>query len=272
MGAHRLVLLVVLSTVTLYVAPQAAAVKCGDSDSSTNGTARALLTLDAQSVTTQHYGRSTKPRTLNLIFKAAGCDLGTSQPDPDVKVLPTQNAEEVPSDVVSLKETTSDGSELSLLLSLNTGKLTPGSYGGLVRVRAPYLVTSRTPITLSRSEERMWIPFSIGALAGLLGFGWFIWLKFLARTKLDIKWWWLFPVGAVAAFFGGWSVFSSYWDQEVWTVNSNLFAAIAAGIAGATTGTMAALLAVVWQSDPKNGPPSSGPGPAPGPGPTLEPG
>ena len=272
MNPRHKALVALIVGANLYLVPHSsAATRCGDVDPATKQSTRAALTLDENSVTNLSYKRKTNTRTLLLIFKATGCDLGSSQPDPRVDVLPKQGSDELPDGVVSLKTAVPDGSDLSVRLGVDEHKFDPGSYGGLVEMRAPYLNTTRTPIAVSRSENRIWIPFGLGALAGLVSILWFGALKFLSREKLQINGWWLTGVAAAACAFGGFAVVSSYVDQEVWTLADNFKAAILAGIAGATTGTMATMLAVIWKATPvPTPPPAPGPTPAPAPAPVAQ--
>lgn len=241
-----------LASGLLYVQTASAAV-CGSSDpgSATNGNVRGTVELQDESVTELAYKRETDPETLLLVFKVAGCEVAADASDPDIDVLPRKGSKQLPDSVVKLLRARPDGTELSLRFSVDAPKFEPGSYGALLETRGPYLVTSRTPISLSRSEDNWAKPFGIGAASGLIAILWFGLLKYFAREKLKIKWPWLIVVAIAAAIFGGLAVASAWWDQDVWSVNENLKAAIVTGIAGATTGTMASLLGVVWQAPSK---------------------
>jgi hypothetical protein len=241
----RILLAVLVLAVSVVVNDGvAAAVPCGSVDPDTQRTARAALTLDEDSVTTLVFKRHTEPRTLLIRFIAAGCDLG-GQTDPGVSVLPKQGANEIPDGVVSSPPTVEmDTSELSLRLRIDPTKFYPDTYGGVVEVRAPYLVTSRVPISISRSEHREWIPGLIGFLAGFVGALWLFLLKLAGGVKASKVW--IAVVLLAGAAVGAFAVLSSYWDQDVWSLDANLRAAIVAGIAGASTGAAAAMLGVIY--------------------------
>jgi hypothetical protein len=130
MKAGRSILLAMVLTAGLCVAPstKAALTQCGAKDPKTHELKRAVLTLDPQSVTTISYKRATGVRTLNFIFKAAGCDLGTSQANPDTDLLPKQGADEVPDGVVTFKKATPDGSEFTVKFTVDSAKLKARSY------------------------------------------------------------------------------------------------------------------------------------------------
>ena len=130
-------------------------------------------------------------------------------------------------------------------------KFDPGTYGGAVILSAPYLAANKTPISVSRSDDDKLKPFGIGAFAALLGFIWFAGLKFVTRNKLAVSWLWLIPVGVAAIVLGGLAALNSYWDQDVWTFDDNGRATFIAGLTGATTGSMVALLGAVWQAPKK---------------------
>lgn len=244
----------VLGLLGAMFAPQAAtAATCGEpeSDATGAGAAKATLTLQEDSTADVSYKRSTDPKTLLLIFRVTGCELAKTQKDPDFEVVPRKDFDELPAGVITLLRARQDGTELSMRFSVDANKFKPGSYGSLIELRAPYLTLSRTPVSVSRSEDNWLVPFCIGALSGFVAILWFGLLKFFAREKLLIKWPWLIVVVIAGAIFGGLAVASSWWDQDVWSVDANLKAAIAAGVAGATTGAMLGLLGTVWQAPKK---------------------
>jgi hypothetical protein len=221
--------------------------KCGVKNPKT-GRERAALTLDSQSDTTAVYKRKTGKRTLSFIFTASGCDLGTTQPDPAWDVLPKQDADELPDGAVTFKKITPDGKNFRAEFTVDSAKFDPGSYGGIVELRAPYLVTNRVPIVVSRSDPRERLPLLIGAVAGLIAVAWFALTKAASREELAIPWWWVIFVLLAGSAFGAFAVWASWLDQDVWTWSDNKKAAILAGISGATTGSMATILGVVWKA------------------------
>jgi hypothetical protein len=230
----------------------AQAVPCGEIDPVTKRPAKASITLDEKSaVTNLIFKRSTAKRTLSLIFTVTGCELDTLEPPPLVRVLPSAGANELPDQVISLLDADAeDGSVFYLRLRVDPSKFEPGTYGGLVVARAPYVATNRTPITVSRTE-RPWIPAGIGAFSGLVGLLWFLALKFFAREKLQISWRWLFLLIPLAVGAGAWAAGNLYWDQDVWTFDENWRAAARAGAAGASTGSLGAVLVTIWKSPTK---------------------
>ena len=224
-----------------------AAVPCGAVDPMTKRPTQATLTLAPDSVTSIAYKRDTAPATLLLRFKAKGCELPATPPNPDIEVLPKQGAKEIPHGVVSLTRARVDGAEYSVRATATPKNFKPGSYQGSVEVRAPYLATARAPISLSRSEDNFAWPMGIGATAGLAGLIWFLLLKFAkgATTRLKKRHYAIVLLAAAAA--GVASALSSYLDQEVWTLSQNGFAAALAAFTGATTGAMATAIGVLWK-------------------------
>ena len=81
MTVQRLLAVPALALVALGLAsvPASGAVRCGAVDPETGTTARATLTLDDDSVASIAYGRDTDDRTLLLRFRAAGCDLASTE-------------------------------------------------------------------------------------------------------------------------------------------------------------------------------------------------
>jgi hypothetical protein len=223
----------------------ASAATCGVADAQPS---RATLTLNDQSVTSVAYGRTKAPvHTLLLRFKAAGCVVPDDVAQVTTEVVPKQGMSELPDGAVTLLRARVDGDEFSVRLAIAPSRFPPGSYGGFVEVRSPFVLTARTPIAVSRSESNLLWPLLIGTLGGLVGLGWF-W--FLSRAKgwtTSVRGPQYAVVFAAAAAAGIVAVVSSYLDQEVWTVGANGFAAMIAAFTGATTGAMATALTVLWR-------------------------
>jgi hypothetical protein len=251
MNAKRLAFAVALVAASFASAAKpSAAATCGEVDPATNKTAKAVLALDEEkAVTPAHFGRKTGRRTLSLIFTVTGCELPNPlEPAPTLGMLPVKNVDELPAEAISLRETYSEDSTFYFILSVESSKFDPGLYGSLISARAPYLSVNATPVSVSRSEDREWIPGLLGAAAGIVGFLWFLILKLAARTKLAISWYWLIPIGVAATIAGALAGTTSYFDQDVWALGENWKAALVGGFTGATTGTMVGVLAIVFGS------------------------
>jgi hypothetical protein len=226
------------------------AVTCGTTDADAGAaSAKGVLTLDENSTTTIAFKRKTGARSLLLIFRVAGCELESAQPEPEIDVLPKKDIEDVPEGVMNVRRIRREPLELAIRLTVDPKKFNPGSYGGLIELTAPYLRTSRTPVAVSRSEDTEAIPIMIGAGSGLIAFIWFLLLKLFARNKLQIGWRPLSFVLIAAAIVGALAAFLAYRDQDVWTFGDNFDAAIIAGITGATTGTMGVVLGLIATAD-----------------------
>ncbi len=240
---------VLLATCASVAAPPAHAVPCGHVDPSTKEKTKAALTFDDKaSRTAISFRRKTKTRNLTLVFNVSGCQLdGRPDPAPQLKFLPKQGAaEDLPEEAVEVKPADADDSTLYLTGSVDPNKLDPGMYEGIALARAPWLTTARTPIAVSRSEHRWLIPLLIGALAGLAGVLWFLAMRYAVGDKMKtLSRWRIALVVLLPVVAGAFAVLASYWDQEVWSVSDNLPAALIAGFTGATTGSMAAVLAAI---------------------------
>jgi hypothetical protein len=288
----------VVATAALWAEQPAAQTRtlvCGEPDTSTTParTPRATLTLDGTSKTTITYGRDTKPETLDLLFAVTGCELDAgSVKAPSVEVRPKAGSPQLPAaprtsgpnpptNVIMLKNFTPELSTLEVELEVDAEAIDPDSYEAYVVLRAPYMVSTRTPIAISRSEDNWVIPALIGAVAGLLGFAWLALSKIITKNELTISWAWLVPFGLVAAGFGAFAVVSAWSDQDVWTTSANWQAAVVAGVTGATTGAMLTLIGVLFHAktpDQQQQPDGDGgggggatPEPAPQPGPAPAP-
>ena len=246
----------------LVTAPAAGAVECGKADPKTKLPARATLTLDDKSaVTNLVFKRHRNVKQLSLVYNVTGCDLTGNEVPPAILVLPRGGGDQLPDGVVTFKRQDTDGSAYFLSLAVDAHKFDPGSYDGLIVVRARYLAPNRTPIAVSRSENSVFIPILIGGLAGLAGIAWFAAAKFLAREKLDIATKWVGLAVALAILAGIWAALKIYTDQDVWTFDDNWRTTAIAGFTGASTGAMAAVLAALWKAPAKEQPKTGG-GPA----------
>jgi hypothetical protein len=244
MRAPAIVLLTAL-LIALCAVPSAHAATCGVKDARTGTIPVGQLTLNSASRTDVVYQRSTKPRSILLVFDVKGCTLEPGhQPDPDVAVTPTNSpGEDLPADAlagpaVALR----GGREVEYAFPIDLGHLTPGSYFGAIEMRSAYLKTARTPVSVSRSESKWWIPVLYGAAGGLAGIMWFV-IVSLASSALPDRSWWIGLIIGLGVVFGAIGGYLSWRNQEVWTAADNAWATIGAGFTGATTGALAALTA-----------------------------
>lgn len=210
-------------------------------------TRSATLALDERSSKTHlWFKRETGHREISLVFRATGCDLPSRLPNPRLVVLPEQGSWELPDGVLTVESADVLGAEFLLKVDVDASKFKPGTYDGKLIIRSPFLNSNRTPISVSRSESRIWIPMLVGAITGLAGLIWFALLRGASQAQLTVEPRWLLVLGGVCTIAGMVAVFISYWDQNVWTLDENLIASAVAGFTGATTGAMAGVLGVVW--------------------------
>ena len=251
--AYRVALAAVSASALLgAIAPPAAAIQCGEVNPQTKKRAKAVLVLDAkQAVTEAPFGRATGTRRLNLEFRVRGCELNPEVEErPEFDVLPKpDDAQQLDRPILKPEKPTLDEASFRQGFVVDAAAFKPGSYSGMLLLDAPYLVTNRTAVTVSRSEDEELIPAGLGALGGLIGILWFMALKLVARNKLAISWWWLLLVMPLAIGAGAYSVLNVYWDQDVWSIDENGWAALKAGFAGASTGAALGLLTSIFQSD-----------------------
>jgi hypothetical protein len=251
-GARLLALAVIFAS-----QPSAAsATDCGTVDPKSHVTAKAMLSVDPDSVTTVAFRRSTDPQKLLVRFRVRGCDLRGEVQRPTIDVLPKQNTTNVPEDAVSLDQTLADGTDFSLTFLADPSKFSPGSYGGFIQVRADYLVTARTPISLSRSESNELLPLMLGVLGGFVSLIWLFGLRLARGATSPRLWHYVFGLAA-AAVAGVIAVDTAYRAQDVWSFGDNAGSALVAAFTGATTGAMVAALAVLFP-EPDEAPPSDG--------------
>jgi hypothetical protein len=259
-ATRRLPLALVLAAgAALVGAPAAYSAPCGEKDPNgkppSTQPVRAMLALDEKSSRTiVAFKRAKGHQGINLVFTASGCELPTNPAKPRLVMLTKSGSKDLPDSALSVKSVEADGAEYILKVDVDANAFGPGTYDGQLAARAQYLApTNRTPVSVSRSDNRWWLPILIGALAGLAGLVWFGLLKAASQTALTVGRGMLIFVVAACMVAGAISVFVSYWDQEVWSFSENFIGALTAGFTGATTGAMAGLLGVVWKQ-PAAGP------------------
>jgi hypothetical protein len=245
MARHALgtALVVVLAGLCGLAGPAAAATVCGQRDPETKRPAIGQLTLNEASRTDLVYKRSTAPREIMLVFDVKGCTLTPYQrPDPGLAVTPSNGpGEDLPADALLPADVSyRGGSEVEYRFTVDTKHLAPGSYNAAVELRSRYLRTTRTPVSISRSENRLPVPVLFGALGGLAGITWFLVVSFVS-SSLPSGWWWALVVGLAGLAFGAAAGYGSWVNQEVWTMSDNAWATIVAGFSGSTTGALAAM-------------------------------
>jgi putative flippase GtrA len=244
---HLLHLVALIAVSGVCPTQAAAAITCGTSDSKTNATAKATLEVDPDSVTTLVFKRDTDPQKMLIRFKTTGCVLPSDAAKPKIDVLPKQNIRNVPDNVLPLRSAVVDGSDYSLTFLANPTKFDPGTYGGFVEVRAPFLVTARAPISVSRSEsDELLRVIPLGVIGGIVSLVWFLGLHLAKGATTTIRWW-HYPLAFLAAAVTGViAVDTAYRAQDVWSFSENGGSALVAAFTGATTGAMVAALAVLF--------------------------
>jgi hypothetical protein len=250
--AHLLVSILAALVLVVTFPSAASAAKCGTIDPKTNAVVKAKLEIDPDSVTTIAFLRDTDPQWLLVRFKATGCELPIGH-KPTIDLLPKQNAKNIPEKAVLLTTARPAGGEYTLKLLADPGELDPGAYEGFLEIRATNINTTRTPISLSRSEDNELVPITIGLIGGLASVIWFLGLHFAQGAKSPRPMHYVLAFVA-AALFGAFAVETAYRSQEVWTLSENYSSAAVAAFTGATTGTMLAALAVLFpKPKPKAG-------------------
>ena len=130
----------------------------------------------------------------------------------------------------------------------------PGSYTSFVRIKAPWLRTVATPVTVTRSEDSEWIPLGIGVLGGLCGFFVFWLLRAIHNDDLLVKETWVLWLAAgVSVVVGAGTAFvTNYFNQELWTVDDNGLALFIAAFSASTGGVAAGLLTGIYKTTAAN--------------------
>ena len=212
----------------------------------TKAVARATLEVDPDSVTTLAFKRDGDKQKMLIRFKASGCQLPSRSDEPTIDILPRQNTKNVPDSALALSKAVPDGTDYSLTFLVDPAKFEPGTYGGAVEIRAPFLATARAPISLSRSETDMLLLVGLGVAGGIASLVWFLGLHLAKGARTRIKWWHYVLAFLAAAIAGVIAVDTAYRAQEVWSFDENAGSAVIAAFTGATTGAMVTALAVLF--------------------------
>jgi hypothetical protein len=125
----------------------------------------------------------------------------------------------------------------------------PGSYTSFVRLKAGWMRTVATPVTVTRSEDTEWIPIGIGVAGGLAGFALFMLARKIHGDQLLVREPFVLVftgcacvvVGAGAAFF------TNYLNQDIWTFNANGLALFTAAFSASTAGVTAGLVTGIYK-------------------------
>jgi hypothetical protein len=236
---------------------------CGEPPPGGGGSARpvkATLSLDGETkdpilVTDAPFGRKTDVKKMTLVYNVTGCEMGETEPLPQtpLRIYPPKSGDIVPDNALVLDgDPAIEGSRYIVRLKVSSETFNPGSYSGLVEIKAGWLNAVRTPVSISRSENRRRVPLGWGALGGLAGFLLFALMRKLKKNDLLVGRGLLIAVFGVSVTAGMVAAYTtSYINQDVWVSSENWWAALVAGFTGATSGVMVGLLSAVWKEPKK---------------------
>jgi hypothetical protein len=215
---------------------------CGTLDA-TGKRVQAVLTLDEQAaVTNRAMRRSTKERTLSLVFSIKGCSLFEAKPLPTLLFIPAKGGDDLPGGALTLERAAVDGSTLFLILQIHPKEIEPGTYNSFVIAQARYLGSNHTPVTVSRSEDEDWKVLLVGTLAAFCGLGWLLILALPVVDASAFKSWRTVALCTLAVGAGIYAAATNYYSQEVWTFNDNIRGLATAAFVAASSGSIAAVL------------------------------
>jgi putative flippase GtrA len=188
-------------------------------------------------------------------------------PQPEATTQPRASA--TPAQTATTGPTRPDSTQASLRTSPpREFSVDPGSYTSFVRLKAPWLRTVATPVTVTRSEDTEWIPIGIGIAGGLSGFFLFWLLRKIHGQDLLVKETWVLwlTAGVCVAVGAGTGFFTNYINQDIWTFNANGLALFTAAFSASTAGVTAGLLTGIYKTTATanvTAPPGGGGGAAP---------
>lgn len=130
----------------------------------------------------------------------------------------------------------------------------PGSYTSFVRIKAQWLRTVATPVTVTRSEDSEWIPLGFGVGGGLCGFFVFWLLRKIHDDDLLVKERWVLWLAAIVSVVvgAGTAFVTNYFNQDLWTVDENALALFIAAFSASTGGVAAGLLTGIYKTGAAN--------------------
>lgn len=130
----------------------------------------------------------------------------------------------------------------------------PGSYTSFVRLKAQWLRTVATPVTVTRSEDSEVIPLGIGVLGGLCGFFVFWLLRQIHDDDLLVKETWVLWLAAMVSVVvgAGTAFLTNYLNQDLWTMEDNGLALFIAAFSASTGGVAAGLLTGIYKTEAAN--------------------
>jgi hypothetical protein len=123
------------------------------------------LALDSRAdelVVDAAFKRQTGTRKMTVVYNVTGCMLADTAPKPTTP-LPTYppKTDQIPDGAIKLARAPSienGGKRYLVPLTVESSSISPGSYGGMVEIASPVMNPVRTPLTISRSEHRLWVP------------------------------------------------------------------------------------------------------------------
>jgi hypothetical protein len=220
----------------------------------------ALADTDPETVTAALYGRRTGVRQLTFVYTVSGCKLtnGLALPDDPPPIGPPKDdkVDTIPKGVIRLDgRPEADGQQYVVHLQAFTAppaytdpstgkkltpKFDPGTYGGFLHLKAPWMHRTGTLVAVSRSENR-WLAVLAGAVIGALGgFVFFMLLHAFARATLLESGWRIAIAGAISIGVGAYVAYTTnYLNQDVWTFGANIIALLTAAFTAATSGHLA---------------------------------
>jgi hypothetical protein len=231
----------------------------------------ALADQDPETVAGATYGRDTGERQMTLVYTASGCRLADDLPapldPPPIGPPKDQTLDTVPHGVIRLNGPPEiDGNQYIVYLTVSTsptafknqaGKevqpsFDPGTYGGFLHLRAPWLHRTGTPVAISRSDNE-WLKVAVLASIGALGgFVVFVLLHWFAQADLLVGGLRFAFAGAAGVVIGaGTAYLTNYLNQGVWTFDANGRALMLAAFTAATTGPVVSGLLTKVYDDKK---------------------
>jgi hypothetical protein len=222
---------------------------------------KATLALDGKAdelVVDAAFKRQTGTRRMTLVYNFSGCALADSAAEPTtpLPIYPPKAGDQMPDGAIELARAPSiesGGTRYLVPLKVESTSISPGSYAGLVEVASPVINPVRTPLTISRSEHRLWVPLLWGVLGAVGGFALFAALRLFKGNNLRVSRPLLAVAAVISLIVGAIAALTtSYLNQDVWTQSSNAWAAVVIGFTASTSGVMTALLAAVWEDPAPN--------------------
>ncbi len=242
--------------------------QCGQRNPQTGRLVRGALELSPDSDPGEVFKRRTGTADITLYFAVKGCEPSTNPDGVTLALRSRKDTPQIPKAAVGLADDTApdqrpkievddSNSTLTVTLTASTDGFDPGTYTSQAEIRAPWLVTARSPVQLSRSVPRadIWQIILLGVAGGLGSVIFYAMTTWGARQRSSVKLprWLLAGTLGAGAVAGAVAALLSWGQQDVWEWDvGNWLPTLGDAFLAGSAGGVAVLLKAVFGALPKD--------------------